>query len=138
MRITDENRHLLRSAYVARTDKELPVLTRWFPADQVSAPVATYLDVILYSRDQINLENAAMAQAPETYVRADGETVPEDAPWGIISIKPQLEVHETPMSPITAMRNALSKSEGGSGVALDRDAYRAAVEFWTHHAMISY
>jgi hypothetical protein len=41
------------------------------------------------------------------------------------------------MSPITAMRNALSKSEGGSGVPLDRAAYQAAVAFWSEHAMIS-
>jgi hypothetical protein len=77
-----------------------------------------------------------MNQEPETYVR-DGVTVNEDAPWGIIAIKPQLESFETPMTPITAMRNALSKAEGGSGVPLDRDAYMKAAEFWTQHAMIS-
>jgi hypothetical protein len=77
-----------------------------------------------------------MAQPSETYER-DGQQVPEDAPWGIISIKPQLEDYETPMTPITAMRNALSKSEGGSGVPLDRQAYMQAVAFWSEHAMIS-
>jgi hypothetical protein len=157
-----QNRHLLRSGYVARTEKELAVLTRWFPADlvrvfvfvvssafivyafgiiwllfarthsgarlvlghgsnplalfihfsalafatsvlpnsqpQVEAPVASHLDVILYSRDQINLENAAMQQPAETYVReSDGAVVAEDAAWGIISIKPQMEAFETPV-----------------------------------------
>lgn len=65
---------------------------------QVEAPVASHLDVILYSRDQINLENAAMQQPSETYVReSDGAVVAEDAAWGIISIKPQMEAVETPV-----------------------------------------
>ena len=37
--ITDDNRHLLRSAYEARTKDELPVLVRWF--EGVEAPAAT-------------------------------------------------------------------------------------------------
>jgi hypothetical protein len=32
------------------------------------------------------------------------------------------------------MRNALGVDEGGSGVAIDRDAYRRAVDFWSTHA----
>lgn len=49
--ITPENAHLLKSGYHARTEKELPVLTRWFDGDDVKAllggdlPVATKLDV---------------------------------------------------------------------------------------------
>ena len=31
LEITNENQHLLRSEYQARTEKELPVLVRWFP-----------------------------------------------------------------------------------------------------------
>src|SRR3546814_13659018 len=52
--ITDTNRHLLRSAYEARNRKELPVLVRWF--EGVQAPVAAYLLVILYSREQMAKE----------------------------------------------------------------------------------
>lgn len=33
--------------------------------------------------------------------------------WGIVSIKPQNVDHETPMNPITIMRNALGVAEGG-------------------------
>ena len=33
--ITDENKALLESGYEARTEKELAVLTRWFPGTQV-------------------------------------------------------------------------------------------------------
>jgi hypothetical protein len=38
------------------------------------------------------------------------------------------------MAPITMMRNALGVAEGGSGVALDRDAYLRSVEFWENNA----
>ena len=31
--------------------------------------------------------------------------------------------YEIPMNPITMMRNALGKSEGGSGVPLEREKY---------------
>jgi len=44
------------------------------------------------------------------------------------------EPEETPMAPITMMRNALGVAEGGSGVPLDREAYRRSVEFWRSHA----
>ncbi|CAM9961410.1 unnamed protein product [Laminaria digitata] len=59
-----------------------------------------------------------------------------DAPWGIISVKSQDVDHEIPMQPITMMRNALGKEEGGSGVALDRQKYMESVDFWRNHAPI--
>lgn len=43
---------------------------------------------------------------------------------------------EIVMDPITMMRNALGKEEGGSGVKLDREAYKQSVEFWSKHALI--
>ena len=60
----------------------------------------------------------------------------ETAPWGIISIKAQGVPYELPMQPITMMRNALGKEEGGSGVALEREKYMASVAFWTKYASI--
>ena len=54
--ITADNRHLLRSAYEARSREELPVLVRWF--EGVEPPVADYLVVILYSRDQLAREGS--------------------------------------------------------------------------------
>ena len=59
-----------------------------------------------------------------------------DYEYGIISIKPQDVDHETPMQPITAMRNALGKAEGGSGVPIDPIKYRESVEFWKKHAIL--
>ncbi|XRA98697.1 flagellar associated protein [Pycnococcus provasolii] len=133
--ITDENRHLLRSAYEKRRPEELAVLNRWFDVADVgieSVPVAEYLDIILYSREQLVKEYEAI---PGKNEGAGANGLP-DAPWGIISIKAQNESYETPMEPITAMRNALGREEGGSGVPIDRAAYDASVEYWNAHAPI--
>ncbi|HEU0197896.1 MAG TPA: DUF3228 family protein [Nevskiaceae bacterium] len=113
--IDDANRHLLHSAYEARTKRELPVLVRWF--EGVEAPEACYLVVILYSREQMVKEGD-----------------PVDADWGVVGCLYTREAEEIPMTPMTAMRNALGVAEGGSGVALDRAAYRRSVEFWSHNA----
>ena len=113
--ITDHNRHLLRSAYEARTTAELPVLVRWF--EGVEPPVANWLVVILYSRAQLAREGA-----------------PIDGDWGVVGSLYTLEPEEIPMAPVTMMRNALGVEEGGSGVAIDRDAYRSSVAFWESNA----
>ena len=107
-------------------------MIRFFPkelvvSDDTPLPVAKYLDLILYSREQIQKENAAMNNDSST----------EDAPWGIVSIKAQDVDYEIPMTPITSMRNALGKDEGGSGVPLVHDEYMKSYHYWNDHANIS-
>lgn len=113
--IGDDNRHLLRSDYEARSDNELPVLVRWF--EGVEPPVADYLVVILYDRAQLAREG--------TRIEAD---------WGVVGCLYTAEPAEIPMAPATLLRNALGVAEGGSGVALDRDAYARSVAYWRAHA----
>ncbi|RDZ28139.1 DUF3228 family protein [Lysobacter silvisoli] len=113
--VTADNRHLLRSDYEARTQDELPVLVRWF--ENIDPPVADYLIVILYSREQLAKEGTHT-----------------DADWGVVGCMYTADPVETPMAPITMMRNALGVEEGGSGVHLDRAAYQRSVEFWRTHA----
>lgn len=127
--ITAENEGMLRTKYEARNDKELPVLVRWFAKELVgeNLPKAKYLDLILYSRSQIDQENEAQGRPANAC----------QAPWGIVSIKAQDADFELPMTPITAMRNALGKEEGGSGIPINRDAYMAAVDYWSKHANVS-
>lgn len=121
--ITPENEHLLRSGYHARRDGELAVLERWF--EGLEAPVAKYLDVILYSHEQLVKEAEGFAE--------EDADVP-DCVWGIVSIIGTLTPTEPPMPPITQLRNALGTAEGGSGATLDPDAYQKAVAFWDQHA----
>jgi hypothetical protein len=128
--ITAQNEGLLRTAYEARNERELPVLVRFFPKellDLAALPKAKYLDLILYSREQICKENSAQG--------IEGSQTA--APWGIVSIKAQDSDAELPMNPITNMRNALGKEHGGSGVPLDRDAYMEAVNYWKDRAIIT-
>lgn len=129
--LTEETIPLVRTSYEARNDKELPVLQRSVPIDLIGGPdklpVAKYLDLILYSRDQIKKENESMGKEP-------GE---ETAPWGIVSIKAQDVDSELPMNPITVMRNSLGKDHGGSGVPLDRDAYMESVNYWKDNVVVS-
>ena len=143
--ITDDNEHLLRTKYLARNDKELPVLTRYFPKELIAAstnqssslPIAKYLDLILYSREQINLENQVTPTSTTIHEVDSTTTTTETAPWGIVSIKAQDLDTELPMTPITNMRNALGKEHGGSGIPLDRDKYMECVNYWKDHATIS-
>jgi hypothetical protein len=90
-------------------------LKRYFGKEDVEIKPAKYLDLILYSKEQKQIENHAM-----------GNTDPNanvDYDFGIVSVKPSDVPYETPMDPITMMRNALGKEHGGSGVSLDREKY---------------
>ena len=98
--ITEANQMHLRSGYEARNENELPVLVRRF--EGVEPPIAAYLIVILYDREQLLKEGT-----------------PIDADWGVVGCMYTATAEETPMAPITMMRNALGTAEGGSGVALD-------------------
>ena len=122
--VTNANRASLTSGYRARRTGEMAVLERWF--EGIEAPVARWLDVILYSHAQLVKEAAAF---PED------QAVP-DCDWGIVSIIGTLEPSEPPMPPITQWRNALGRDQGGSGVPIDPAAYARAVAFWDAHAAV--
>ncbi len=40
------------------------------------------------------------------------------------------------VQPITIMRNALGRDEGGSGVKLDKEAYEASAAYWAERAAV--
>ena len=127
-KIDSSNEHLLKTTYEARTEKELPVLRRFFQLKDMKPKKAKFLDIILYSKAQIQEECKAMGNTDPNL------SIPYE--WGIISVKAQDEAEEIGMEPITAMRNALGKEEGGSGVPLDRKKYLDSVAFWKDHAVI--
>jgi hypothetical protein len=122
--ISDDNRQKLRSGYRSRREGELAVLERWF--EDMEAPVARHLDVILYSHEQL-VEEARDFVEPQD--------VP-DCDWGIVSIIGTLNAQEPPMPPITQIRNALGREHGGSGQPIDPAAYARAVDFWDRHAAV--
>ena len=118
--ITEDNAHLLRSEYKARREGELAVLTRYFRSEDVTREKAEWLDLVLYDAQQCKAEGIDIG----------------DAEWGIVAILSAPTPEEAPMNPITMMRNALGKDEGGSGHALVRDAYTASVVYWSKYATV--
>lgn len=120
VRITLDNEHLLRTAYAARRPGELPVLKRFFRSEDVVPERAPWLDVVLYSKEQCAKEGTDIG----------------DAEWGIVAILSALGPKESPMQPITMMRNALGIEQGGSGHPLDMEAYAESVAHWSEWATV--
>jgi hypothetical protein len=120
--ITLDNYQYLRTGFSSRTEKELPVMDRWFDLP-LPAPKAEYLVVVLYSKEQLDKE------------RKEGEEE-FDGDWGAVAILGQMSAEEEVMKPITMMRNALGIEEGGSGVPIDREAYKKSVDFWSKNATV--
>lgn len=108
---------VLHTAYESRNENELPVLVEWISG--IETPAAEYIHLILYSREQMEKEDD-----------------PVEADWAIVSIGTSAIVEVEPMRPITAMRNALGVEEGGSGVAIDREAYLKSAAYWNENIMI--
>ncbi len=46
------------------------------------------------------------------------------------------EAYPDPLVPITIMRNALGKEEGGNGEKLDHKVYKESVEFWKKYILV--
>jgi hypothetical protein len=64
--ITEENKGLIESCYEARKENELAVLIQYIDRNKQAPPKATFLDIILYSREQIIKENIAMGSEVST------------------------------------------------------------------------
>ncbi len=85
----------MRSAYEARRENELPILNRWLDRKALESELgfkvqkAKYLDIILYSKAQVQEENKA------TGMEDPNKDVDYD--YGIVSVKPQDVDYETPM-----------------------------------------
>lgn len=141
MPIALENYQYLRSGYSARTESELPVMSRWFELP-VPAPKAHYLMIVVYSRAQLIKEHKATEtkkkkQLKSLYVYTPFEFENDKTiKWGVVAILGQTHNNEEPMAPITMMRNALGVEEGGSGVPIDREKYEASVKFWSENAIV--
>ncbi len=155
MPIDISNYQYLRHGYSARVERELPVLSRWFELP-IAAPLAEYLIIILYSKEQLKKEHDAdIKKKFDDYEKKKGKTVSDsdrkamseiegfgfefektDFEWGVVAILGQSHPGEEPMQPITMMRNSLGVAEGGSGVPLDREKYIESVDFWSKNAII--
>jgi len=136
---TIENAIYIREGYSSRTEDELAVHSVWLDLP-VSAPRAKYTVSILYSKAQIDKEAIATykKKVEKGGIDSIGLERPEpfEADWGVVAILGQMTPREEPMKPITMMRNALGVEEGGSGVPIDREAYKKSVKFWSENLTV--
>lgn len=132
--ITMANERFLQSDYRSRRPDEKKVLTRFLNIPSClrhEIPVADYLMIILYSKEQIDSENLE-------YWKKNGGDKPTlfYGDYGIVSINAQMVDFEEPMNPITMMRNALGEADGGSGAPMNDGAYDKSIEFWSKNAIV--
>lgn len=128
--ITLENYQYIRSGYSARREGELPILSRILNLP-IEVPVAKYLVLVLYSKEQLEKEHYANVEDKEKL-----EEFVFGGDFGIVAILGQMNSEEEIMSPITMMRNALPIEYGGSGVPIDKEAYVKSVEFWSKNVLV--
>ncbi len=122
--LTPEIEEKIKTGYQARTENELAVLSRW--VENIETPIAKYLVVVVYNREQIRAEEEKQTGKPAVF----------NDEWGVVSIMGQTHDNEEPMTPITMMRNALGLEEGGSGVQLDKEKYKISIDFWSKNVMV--
>lgn len=123
--ISTENKNLLNSEYIQPTFRHIPLLERWF--EGCEAPVAKYLDVVLYSRSRMEEMYSETSLAHPDIPNAD---------WSIVSISGELYRKTHPKNPEKLLHNHLNNDLGGNGEPLDITEYTEAVSFWNDHAMI--
>ena len=61
--ITDDTNKLIESEYKARTEYELPVLRRFIRKENINPTIAKYIDIILYSKEQIKYEDQKLVES---------------------------------------------------------------------------
>jgi hypothetical protein len=82
---------------------------------------AVAVEVILYSRDLL---------------RAEGEQVPDDVDYQIVSINARTQNEPEPMTPVAMARNFLGLP-GGTKAEYTAEQFAQAIVYWSTHAMHS-
>jgi len=101
---------------------------RWFPSYAVNATKAGFLDIVLYTPEQMGNEATAMRKPP-----------PEDMDttlFYVVKVKPQDQPDEQYMEVSCVHRNAAGMQFGGSGVPVDPEYLSAAESFWENRAVV--
>lgn len=128
--ITESNYQFIRSTYVARNEKELPVLSRWLELPSCfEIPISKYLICVLYSSEQLKKELEKQDPNASFYFTDDIE-------YGIVAVLTSDYLTTDPMDPITQMRNELGMEHGGNGQKINKEEYLKACDFWDKHIIV--
>jgi len=120
-KITSDNKDKLKTRMTKRRDFEEEFEQRYFESGDVEPIPSDHVDVILYSREQLESEPGGN---------------PTGAAWDIISINAEPTSGGTPMSPETMRRNMKGKEFGGSGAQHSSEDLAKSESFWKDHAII--
>jgi hypothetical protein len=133
IQLTPEIERYVKTGYNARSENELPILSRWVELPHTfEIPTANRLIFVLYSKEQLRLEAEKTCKDLKEFDQLYTDTVE----YGAIAAFAVSGNSIDPMVPITMMRNALGCEEGGNGVPLNRDLYMQSVEFWNKNILI--
>jgi len=120
-KITPQNEPLLKTRTTKRRDFEEEYEQRYFEAKDVQPIPSDHVDVVLYSKAQLEKE-------------PDGR--PTGADWDIITFNAEPTPAGTPMAPETIRRNIKGIKGGGSGHQHTPEELSQSEAFWNSHAMI--
>lgn len=124
VKITEENKHLLRVEFGTRQPGELP--RKKVVIDCPKSP-AKFVDVVLYRRDVL-LESGE-ASGPLTWF----PTADIFADWEVISVNARIDLDE-PMS-VGAMARNMGGLPGGTKGTYTAEEFMNAINYWADKAM---
>ncbi len=112
----------IRSAYVYRMNdhaKELQYLDRWLDKEHVEGAPASFIAVVLYTKEQLYKEGLLIQAA-----------------YGIVAAQVEPTKQISPMTPATIERNSMGPEFGGNGTPIDRTYHDYACAFWSMWAIV--
>ena len=126
VKISDENASQLVFGYESRAPGELRMPTRSIPCLGDMRERARFLQVILYSDEQL---------AKEDTEKPNREF--EHNLWSVVLYRGQNTDKKLPMEDSTMLRNALEIDEGGSAVPIDPKAWEECISHWEEYVKYS-
>lgn len=120
LKIDDSNRGHLKTEMTRRREGEEEYLQRYFSGDHVKGAPSHHVDIVMYSKGQLESEK-------ESYTGAD---------YDIITVLAEPGEGATPMTPETMRRNIRGPAYGGSGYQHSAEEMSAGEKFWSEHAVV--
>lgn len=122
VKISEVNESEIVFSYESRAPGELRLPTRSYPCPRAERERANFLQVILYSDEQLAKEDK---ENPNRVVDANL--------WHVVLYRGQNTNDKLPMEDSTMLRNALGIEEGGSGVPIDPNAWEHCISHWEEY-----
>lgn len=119
-KITPENKKFLKTEKTKRREGEKEYEHKYFESKDVKGLPAHHVDLILYTREQLEKEG-------EKNTGSD---------YDLISVNAEISEKGAPISPETMRRNVEGPKAGGSGYQHTEEEISESEKFWDQHALI--